>query len=959
MPSGFVGSRRTPAWAANRDAAPSAAITNRARTSTLLVALEVAHPRARHPAVLDGRGDRLGPLPESRRRPSRPGGRGARRSRAGSSVRPNAGKSSSVGQGSSSVVLREWIRSPRAARTGDRRCRSPCAATATTARGVSPSPQTFSRGNDGLLDQGDVDAVAGEVVGGRRAAGPGADDQDVGLDVRVAGLGTGSPPPLVKTFTKDANRLVKPVTNPSPRRRAGSTDGSAGRRSRPHSRAWSQAAMRSGTTRRKPEPADLLGEPSGTRPPSAAAGTSRATPRSACASRRARRAGARHGRAPRSRRSRPRPGRGRSTSATRGSADTFAHVRPSRRVDDEDRLLGPHEPQRDDVGRPVGVQRRDAHDRKPARTSAGRRRRPRLEPASGPALAPKAHELGDLDQRRNALRLERRRRRARRSPRSTRSPTRAAAFGAASPSRRRREAGTPRRPAGRRRAAAPRPTDPPRRAPRRSAPAPRPCTSRSSGPPRRPAPGRRPPTGRGTARRPSRPASGRSGRGRRRAGPARHRRCAAAARRARRPGRRRGSRRRCRRRPGPRPAAPPWRTARGWRELRGARRSGPSRRRGRARTCGGARAPPRPPRPVSRPNRQHARWAHRHSAGRIRLPPAPISRRSSSTRTAAPGSHPRELRAPVGEEPLDRRVDATARVVERGGDDGRLGGAGARSRREYRKTMRGRGDCYRSREAAPPLRMTRFQKLTIATASTTVVLFGVGGLVRATDSGLGCTELAEVRAGPLDPLPDGQVLIEYSHRFVACVARRPDRAGRRSSRGAGTGAADRSSGCRVAAVPLVLMQAVLGGIVVRGRPRPGLGDRRTSRPRWRSLAVVVANAAEALYCVSVAAEGPRSGPRPAAVSSRLAGWTALVDVRRCWSSARTSGPSGAGLAFRDWPLMDGRLVPALGGAATWMFVHRVARRRAPLLVLFVVHPRLDDGAAEPGPRRSCPRSRSR
>jgi hypothetical protein len=38
------------------------------------------------------------------------------------------------------------------------------------------------------------------------------------------------------------------------------------------------------------------------------------------------------------------------------------------------------------------------------------------------------------------------------------------------------------------------------------------------------------------------------------------------------------------------------------------------------------------------------------------------------------GSHPRELRAPVGEEPLDHRVDPAARVIERGGDDGRLGG---------------------------------------------------------------------------------------------------------------------------------------------------------------------------------------------------------------------------------------------------------------------------------------------
>jgi protoheme IX farnesyltransferase len=44
---------------------------------------------------------------------------------------------------------------------------------------------------------------------------------------------------------------------------------------------------------------------------------------------------------------------------------------------------------------------------------------------------------------------------------------------------------------------------------------------------------------------------------------------------------------------------------------------------------------------------------------------------------------------------------------------------------------------------------------------------------------------------------------------------------------------------------------------------------------------------------------------------------------------------GAGLAFRDWPLMDGRLVPTLGGVATLMFVHRVLAATVLLLVIWV------------------------
>jgi protoheme IX farnesyltransferase len=43
---------------------------------------------------------------------------------------------------------------------------------------------------------------------------------------------------------------------------------------------------------------------------------------------------------------------------------------------------------------------------------------------------------------------------------------------------------------------------------------------------------------------------------------------------------------------------------------------------------------------------------------------------------------------------------------------------------------------------------------------------------------------------------------------------------------------------------------------------------------------------------------------------------------------------GAGLAFRDWPLMDGRLVPALGGAATLMFAHRVLAALVLVLVIW-------------------------
>ena len=44
---------------------------------------------------------------------------------------------------------------------------------------------------------------------------------------------------------------------------------------------------------------------------------------------------------------------------------------------------------------------------------------------------------------------------------------------------------------------------------------------------------------------------------------------------------------------------------------------------------------------------------------------------------------------------------------------------------------------------------------------------------------------------------------------------------------------------------------------------------------------------------------------------------------------------GAGLAFPDWPLMNGKLVPQLGGIATVMFLHRVLAALVGLLVVYV------------------------
>jgi protoheme IX farnesyltransferase len=224
--------------------------------------------------------------------------------------------------------------------------------------------------------------------------------------------------------------------------------------------------------------------------------------------------------------------------------------------------------------------------------------------------------------------------------------------------------------------------------------------------------------------------------------------------------------------------------------------------------------------------------------------------------------------------------------------------------------------------------MTRFRRLTLATASATVLLFAVGGLVRGTGSGLGCTSWPKCGPDRWFPYPNVQSWIEYSHRFVAflvvvLITWQLVEAWRKVR-------SDRVLfGLAVAALPLVLSQAVLGGIVVQ----------TDLDPAWVTvhfgfamalIAVVVTLAAETRYRTSKASRRPPPAGegfvRLATVTAGVAFVTLLVGT---YVRATDSG-----LAFSDWPLMDGRLVPALGGAATWMFVHRVVAALTSLLVLY-------------------------
>jgi protoheme IX farnesyltransferase len=226
--------------------------------------------------------------------------------------------------------------------------------------------------------------------------------------------------------------------------------------------------------------------------------------------------------------------------------------------------------------------------------------------------------------------------------------------------------------------------------------------------------------------------------------------------------------------------------------------------------------------------------------------------------------------------------------------------------------------------------MTRFQKLTIATTTSTVLLIAVGGLVRATDSGLGCPGWPTCFGRWIPPL-EYHAIIEYTHRFLATlavvligaqavVAWRQFRRVKQIFRPA------------MAAVVLVFAQAALGGIVVEGGLEATVVALHFT-VAMTLLGVLVNITANSFCTVKLPQKGPSIGGSDPAFA-RLTLVTAAAGFVLLVVGAYVRA-EGAGLAFRDWPLMDGRLVPTLGGVASLMFVHRVLAAAVLLLVIWV------------------------
>lgn len=207
--------------------------------------------------------------------------------------------------------------------------------------------------------------------------------------------------------------------------------------------------------------------------------------------------------------------------------------------------------------------------------------------------------------------------------------------------------------------------------------------------------------------------------------------------------------------------------------------------------------------------------------------------------------------------------------------------------------------------------MTLFRRLALTSTGAAFLLVTIGGLVRATKSGLGC--------GTNWPHCPGAVnralIIEFSHRatagvlvillgVLAVVAWRNLRHIRAVVWPA------------LAAFGLVLFQAVLGAIVV------WLELEAESVVMHLGTAMLLLAVLVYLSAASLALDGKLHVRPDPETRKRALGAAGAVFILLLVGSYVTG--AGAGNAFPDWPLMNGRVVPDLGvHEYAEHFIHRV------------------------------------
>jgi heme A synthase len=212
-----------------------------------------------------------------------------------------------------------------------------------------------------------------------------------------------------------------------------------------------------------------------------------------------------------------------------------------------------------------------------------------------------------------------------------------------------------------------------------------------------------------------------------------------------------------------------------------------------------------------------------------------------------------------------------------------------------------------------------FEHFAIATVVLTYGLIVLGGAVRATDSGTACPDWPLCH-GQVLPRLDGHVLVEYAHRLVASFVGllifvmaiwswRRNRGDQLVERAA------------LLAVALLLVQVLVGAATVNTETQASVVAIHLS---------IALSLFATLIILAIAASAPR-----AAGNADVPGLFILVAIGAfalIITGAYVS-QEGAGLAYPDWPLFDGKLVSSGGRLADLHYAHRLLAAGLGVLLL--------------------------